>query len=136
MPEDQTAHVVQDLQKALKTLKICARHLFLDKGFAGIAVLAELERQGQSAEIACPILRHNRRQACAVPGEQELSHDLHVSRRRPGRLYGRARGLSRVHHRQAHQTPEAAQRVDDLDFHLDWSTGKRAANTASASESN
>lgn len=55
LPEDEIVAIVQDLQNALKKLKIRVGRLFLDKGFAGIAVLAELERQGQPAEIACPI---------------------------------------------------------------------------------
>jgi putative transposase len=55
LPEDATVTIVQDLQKAVKTLGIRVRHLFLDKGFASIAVMEELERQGQPAEIACTI---------------------------------------------------------------------------------
>jgi len=53
--EDETVTIVRDLQKALKKLKIRVRRLFLDKGFAGIALIQELERQGQPAEIACTI---------------------------------------------------------------------------------
>ena len=53
--EDETVAIVQDLQKALKNLKIRVRRLFLDKGFAGIALMQELERQGQPTEIACTI---------------------------------------------------------------------------------
>jgi hypothetical protein len=53
--EDETVTIVRDLQKALKKLKIRVRRLFLDKGFAGIALMQELERQGQPAEIACTI---------------------------------------------------------------------------------
>ena len=55
LPEEETVTVVHDLQTALKKLKIRVGRLFLDKGFAGIGVLDELERQGQPAEIACPI---------------------------------------------------------------------------------
>jgi hypothetical protein len=55
LPEDETVTIVQDLQKALKKLRIRVGCLFLDKGFAGIAVIAYLDRQGQPAEIACPI---------------------------------------------------------------------------------
>ena len=46
LPEDETVTVVQDLQKALKKLKRRVGCLFLDKGFAGMAVIAYLERQG------------------------------------------------------------------------------------------
>jgi len=55
LPEDETVMIVQDLQKALKKLRIRVGCLFLDKGFASIAVMNYLERQGQPAEIACPI---------------------------------------------------------------------------------
>jgi len=55
LPEDATVTIVQYLQKALKKLRIRVGHLFLDKGFASIAVMEELERQGQPAEIACTI---------------------------------------------------------------------------------
>lgn len=57
--DDETVTIVQDLQKnlqkALKKLKIRVGCLFLDKSFAGIGVMKELERQGQPAEIACTI---------------------------------------------------------------------------------
>jgi hypothetical protein len=53
--DDETVTIVRDLQNALKTLKIRVRRLFLDKGFGGIALLAELERQGQPAIVACTI---------------------------------------------------------------------------------
>ena len=55
LPEDETVTIVQDLQKALKKRQIRVGRLFLDKGFAGIAVMEALERQGQPAEIACTI---------------------------------------------------------------------------------
>lgn len=55
LPEDDTVTVVHDLQTALKKLKIRVGRLFLDKGFAGMALLEDLERQGQPAVIACPI---------------------------------------------------------------------------------
>jgi len=55
LPKDETVTIVQDLQNALKKVKIRVRRLFLDKGFASIAVMEELERQGQPAEIACTI---------------------------------------------------------------------------------
>jgi hypothetical protein len=53
--EDETVTIVRDLQKALEKLKIRVGRLFLDKGFAGIALMQELERQGQPTEIACTI---------------------------------------------------------------------------------
>ena len=55
VPEDDTVTIVHDLQTALKTLKIRVGHLFLDKGFNGIALMEELESQGQPAVIACTI---------------------------------------------------------------------------------
>jgi len=53
--DDETVTIVQDLQNALKKLTIRVRRLYLDKGFSGIALMAELERQGQPAVIACTI---------------------------------------------------------------------------------
>jgi len=55
LPEEETVTIVHDLQKALKKLKIRVGRLFLDKGFSGIALMQDLERQGQPAEIACTI---------------------------------------------------------------------------------
>jgi putative transposase len=55
LPEDDTVTIVRDLQNALKKLKIRVRWLFLDKGFAGIALMDYLEHLGQPAVIACTI---------------------------------------------------------------------------------
>ena len=55
LPDEATVTIVADLRKRLKTLGIQVARLFLDKGFAGIAVLDYLTHQGQPALIACPI---------------------------------------------------------------------------------
>ena len=55
LPEEETVTIVHDLQIALKKLKIRVGRLFLDKGFSGIALMKDLERQGQPTEIACTI---------------------------------------------------------------------------------
>lgn len=55
LPDENTVTIVADLRKRLKTLGIQVARLFLDKGFAGIAVLDYLTREGQPALIACPI---------------------------------------------------------------------------------
>lgn len=55
LPDEDTVTLVDDLRKRLKTLGIRVARLFLDKGFAGIAVMNYLTRQGQPALIACPI---------------------------------------------------------------------------------
>ena len=55
LPDEGTLTVLDDLLTRLEKLKIRLARLFLDKGFAGIAVLDELTRRGQPALIACPI---------------------------------------------------------------------------------
>ena len=55
LPNEGTLTVLDDLLTRLEKLKIRLARLFLDKGFAGIAVLDELTRRGQPALIACPI---------------------------------------------------------------------------------
>lgn len=55
LPGDTVVGVLDDLLKHLKKLGIRVGCLFLDKGFAGIAVSDYLERRGQAALIACPI---------------------------------------------------------------------------------
>lgn len=55
LPEADTVTIVDGLRQRLKTLGIRVARLFLDKGFAGVAVLDYLTRQRQPALIACPI---------------------------------------------------------------------------------
>jgi putative transposase len=55
VPEQTKLEVLQELLQRLKTLKIPLKRLFLDKGFATIAIMEYLTDQGYSAVIACPI---------------------------------------------------------------------------------
>src|SRR5215210_32018 len=55
LPEDDTVRVLDQLLGRLETLNLRAKRLFLDKGFAGTAVLAYLSERQQAALIACPI---------------------------------------------------------------------------------
>jgi hypothetical protein len=55
LPDDDTVIVLDHLLGRLTTLGVRARRLFLDKGFAGTAVLAYLTQRQQPALIACPI---------------------------------------------------------------------------------
>lgn len=55
LPEQTVVSVLTDLLKSLKTLGIQTGCLFLDKGFASIAVMDYLTRRKQPAVIACPI---------------------------------------------------------------------------------
>jgi putative transposase len=55
LPEDNTVTVLERLLGRLDTLGVRAKRLFLDKGFAGTAVLAYLTQRRQPALIACPI---------------------------------------------------------------------------------
>ncbi len=55
VPELTVVRVLGDLLKSLKTLGIRLDWLFLDKGFASIAVMTYLTRRKQPALIACPI---------------------------------------------------------------------------------
>jgi len=55
LPDEDTVQVLKDMLKRAKRLGIQIERLFLDKGFAGIAVQVYLTRCGQPALIACPI---------------------------------------------------------------------------------
>ncbi len=55
LPEDDTVGVVQTLLQRLHFRAIRLHWLFLDKGFAGIAILRYLRQRQQPALIACPI---------------------------------------------------------------------------------
>jgi hypothetical protein len=55
LPDAETVAVLDDLLGRLDTLGVRVRRLFLDKGFAGTAVLAYLAQRHQPALIACPI---------------------------------------------------------------------------------
>ncbi len=54
-PEDTPLSVLQHLLERLEGLGLRPKRLFLDKGFAGTAVLRFLSGRGQPALIACPI---------------------------------------------------------------------------------
>ncbi len=55
LPTDDPVTVLEHLLGRLETLTLRAQRLFLDKGFAGSAVLAYLTQRQQPALIACPI---------------------------------------------------------------------------------
>ena len=55
LPEMETVSLLADLLKSLKIQGFQIACLFLDKGFASIAVMEYLTRQAQPAVIACPI---------------------------------------------------------------------------------
>jgi putative transposase len=55
LPAQTVVSVLDDLLQSLKTLGLRLDWLFLDKGFASIAVMAYLTERHQSALIACPI---------------------------------------------------------------------------------
>ena len=55
LPGQATVTLLDDLLKRLETLAIDVDRLFLDKGFAGTAVVDYLTQRGQPALIACPI---------------------------------------------------------------------------------
>lgn len=55
LPAETTVEVVADLLRLLRQCGLPIRCLYLDKGFASVAVFAYLQRQQQAALIACPI---------------------------------------------------------------------------------
>jgi putative transposase len=55
LPDEDTVDVLKDVLKRAKRLGIQIARLFLDKGFASIAVQEYLTHSGQPALIACPI---------------------------------------------------------------------------------
>jgi putative transposase len=55
LPEEETLGVLQFLLERLNVLGIASRVLYLDKGFAGGAVVRYLQEQHQPTILACPI---------------------------------------------------------------------------------
>ena len=55
LPEQGTVQVLKDVLDRVQWLGIRIKRLFLDKGFAGVAVQEYLTRSGQPTVIACPI---------------------------------------------------------------------------------
>lgn len=55
LPDEDTVPVLKHVLKRVKRLGIQIERLFLDKGFAGIAVQEYLTRRGPPVLIACPI---------------------------------------------------------------------------------
>lgn len=55
LPEDDTVNVLDILLKRVKAQGVQVSCLLLDKGFASVAVLDYLTRQGQPTLMACPI---------------------------------------------------------------------------------
>lgn len=55
LPGETTVQVVADLLRLLRQCGLQIRCLYLDKGFASVAVFRYLQRQNQAALIACPI---------------------------------------------------------------------------------
>jgi putative transposase len=55
LPGDTVVTVLDALLRRVRIVGINMNRLFLDKGFAGIAVLEHLTQRGQPALIACPI---------------------------------------------------------------------------------
>ncbi len=55
LPEEAPVFVLDRLLQRLETLGLRAKRLFLDKGFAGTAVITCLTQRQQPAVIACPI---------------------------------------------------------------------------------
>ena len=54
-PEEDSVQVLRDVRARVRGLGLAIKCLFLDKGFAGIAVQEYLASRGQPALIACPI---------------------------------------------------------------------------------
>jgi hypothetical protein len=55
LPDMELVSLLDDVLKSLKKQGFQIAHLFLDKGFASIAVMEYLTRRAQPAVIACPI---------------------------------------------------------------------------------
>lgn len=55
LPEDETVKVVAELRRGLRLRGWQISCLYLDKGFASVAVYAYVQRQQQPALIVCPI---------------------------------------------------------------------------------
>ena len=78
LPEEATAAVRKDRLNRLKALKIKAKRLYLDRGFASGPVICLLEELPQPALIACPIRGQHGGHPRVVPRAAKLPDPLHL----------------------------------------------------------
>jgi hypothetical protein len=78
LPEEATAAVRKDRLNRLKALKIKAKRLYLDRGFASGPVICLLEELPQPALIACPIRGQHGGTRALCRGQQSYLTPLHL----------------------------------------------------------
>jgi hypothetical protein len=89
LPPDSAKEIVEYLLQQLSKLEIEAKCLYLDRGFGAIEIVRYLKEIKQTAIVACPSARENRRSQSVVCGTKKLSHkarfqECETRRRRNG----------------------------------------------------
>jgi len=74
LPAETAKEIIEYLLKQLQRLELEARVLYLDRGFGSIEIARYLKEISQTAIIACPSARKNRRVESLVCGQEKLSH--------------------------------------------------------------
>ena len=125
LPEETTVEVVADLLRLLRRCGLSISCLYLDKGFASVAVFRYLQRQNQAALIACPIRGKTGGSRALCQGRQSyLSNYIFTSGE--GESFTAQVAVCRVFTTQK-RTGRQRRRGDWLLFveiHLNWSPAR------------
>lgn len=116
LPDDDTVSVVATLLKRVQRLGIPIACLLLDKGFASIAVMADLTRQHQPALLACPIRGTTGGTRALCQGRRSYC-TTHTFRGEPGTEFTAAVAVCRVF-TTARRTQRLKRRAEWLVFLL------------------
>ena len=116
LPDREVVSLLDDLLKSLKKQGFQIACLFLDKGFASIAVMDYLTRRAQPALIACPIRGKTGGTRALCQGRQSYrtTHTFVSGDQTFTATHG---GVPEFHHGQTHQAVEATRGLVAL--HLD-----------------
>ena len=121
LPDDNTVTLVADLLNRLKILRIDVAELFLDRGFAGVAVMQYLTHIQQPGLIACTIRGRTggTRALCHGPRSYRTAYTFHS----PGRAAFTAElAVCRVFTtaKRTGRHPRKATWMIFILIHLDW----------------
>jgi putative transposase len=124
LPGDTVVTVLDALLRRVRILGINVNRLFLDKGFAGIAVIEHLTQCGQSTLIACPIRGQTggTRALCRGNKSYRTTHTFKNATKTFTAELAVCRAFTTAN-RTGRMKPRATWLIFIL-IHLDWSPGQ------------
>jgi putative transposase len=121
LPEDEVVEVVADLLRQVRQCGLRLSCLYLDKGFASVAVFDYLQRQQQPALIACPIRGKQRGTRALCKGSKSYC-TTHSFTSSSGEQFTAQVAVCRVFttRRRTGRHPRRAQWLLFVQIHLTW----------------